>query len=364
MAPAGLRLTAPAIAPRLPGPGPSAPAIGLRDGRAPPTAERIPPMVPNASAGPPRLALLLTLALGGCLPSAKTEVRKGEKDGQVTAASYQVQVAGTGKDRPAQVFAPQRTRFSVAILSRPSKDPAVESAPWSVADEQAVPADVRAALEANGLRVGLIRGSLPVEITKLLDPDPPAKKPEVVEVEQPDGEPYLLDLAASSESATLLVSRDGRASGKDYKDAKGLIRVTAVREGDGGAVRVKLVPEIRHGPMQNGFGPPPGGSQFQPKEFVVNRGQAEETFRDLAATVTLAPGQILVVGGRGDSARGLGGFLFTRPEPNSDRVEQRLVLIWARPGTALARPETAAGGHGFNLFGARDDAPKKADRRP
>ena len=169
------------------------------------------------------LALAPILTLVGCLPQGKSDIRKAEKDGAVTPASYQAPAAG----QPGQVFAPKRTRFSVAILSRPAKDPAVETAPWSVADEMVVPSEARAALEANGLRVGLIRGSLPMEIAKLLDPEPPTKKPEVVEVEQPDGQPYLLDLAAASESVTLLVSRDGRASGKDYKDAKGLIRVTA-----------------------------------------------------------------------------------------------------------------------------------------
>ena len=80
--------------------------------------------------------------------------------------------------------------------------------------------------------------------------------------------------------------------------------------------------------------------------------------------MSLAPGQVLVIGGRGDSARGLGGFLFTRPEPNSDRVEQRLVLIWARPGTALATTATPTGSPGLRIFGARDDASKKAPRRP
>jgi hypothetical protein len=305
------------------------------------------------------LALAPILALAGCLPRGKSDIRQAEKDGAVTPASYQAPAAG----QPAQVFAPKRTRFSVAILSRPAKDPAVESAPWSVADEMVVPAEARAALEANGLRVGLIRGSLPMEIAKLLEPEPPTKKPEVVEVEQPDGQPYLLDLAAASESVTLLVSRDGRASGKDYKDAKGLIRVTASGD-DGGSVRVKLVPEIRHGPVLNGYGAAPGTGPFQPKEFVATRGQAEETFRDLAATVSLAPGQVLVIGGRGDSARGLGGFLFTRPEPNSDRVEQRLVLIWARPGTALATTVKPTGSPGLRVFGARDDGPKKASRRP
>lgn len=305
------------------------------------------------------LALVLSLALAGCLPNGKADVRKPAKDAQVTPASFQapegtIPIAGNDSGK---VLGPRRTRLSLAIVSRPPGDPAVGAAVWGVADEQAVPAEARALLEANGLRVGLLRGSLPVEVSAALNAEPPAKKTDVIQVDQPDGEPTYVDLAAARAKVTMLLVRDGRAIGKDYDDAKGLVRVVADRDDSAGSIRLRLVPEIRFGPVQHGFDAAPTSSQFQPKEFVVRDGQAKEAFLDLATTVAVRPGQTLVVGARGDAPRGLGGFLFHGTEPDSDRPAQRLLLIWAQPGTALARPDASQGGRGFKMFQARDAAP-------
>ena len=316
-------------------------------------------MVPHAPDRPrPALGPVFALVLAGCLPGGKGEVRKAEKDGAVTPASYQAPAADAGK--PGVLLGPRRTRLSIAILSRPAKDPAVDSAVWSVADELVVPADQKAAWEANGLRVGLLRGSLPMEVSAALNPEPPGKRVDVVEVDQPDGEPTTIDLAAARAKVTLLLVRDGRTTGKDYDDAKGLLRLFAARD-DAGAARLRLVPEIQHGPAQGGYAAAPTTGPFQPREFVIRHGQAAETFRDLAATVPVRPGQVLVVGARGDAPRGLGGFLFHGINPDGDRPEQRLLLIWAQPGSALARPEAEQGGRGFRMFRAGGD---RADNPP
>ena len=308
------------------------------------------------------LALLLTLALGGCLPIGKGDVRKAEKDGAVTPASYQAPAPeaspATAPPNAGVLLGPRRTRLTIAILSRPAKDPAVDSAVWSVADETVVPEDQRRAWEANGLRVGLIRGGLPMEVEKAMKPEPPARPVETVEIDQPDGEPTTIDLGVARPRVTLLLDRDGRAVGKDYDDARGLIRLFAARD-DSGAIRLRLVPEIQYGPVQGGYAPAPNTGPFQPQEFIMKRGQAAESFRELAATVAVQPGQILAVGARGDAPRGLGGFLFHGVNPDGDRPEQRLVLIWAQPGSALAHPDATQGGQGFRMFRAGGDRNEK-----
>ena len=64
--------------------------------------------------------------------------------------------------------------LQVAILTRPFRDEAINDAVWSVADEQVVAPEARRALEANGLRVGLITGDLPAEVE--CDPRRPRRR--------------------------------------------------------------------------------------------------------------------------------------------------------------------------------------------
>ena len=72
-----------------------------------------------------------------------------------------------------QVIAPRRCALKVAILARPLHDPALNEAVWGGADEQAVPADVRRALEANGLRAAVATGDLPAAVRAVLDAPAP-----------------------------------------------------------------------------------------------------------------------------------------------------------------------------------------------
>src|SRR4051812_6934640 len=67
-----------------------------------------------------------------------------------------------------QLIEPKRCALQVAILSRPLRNEAIDVAIWNVADEQVVAPEVRRALEANGLRLGLITGGLPAEIEAIL----------------------------------------------------------------------------------------------------------------------------------------------------------------------------------------------------
>ena len=65
------------------------------------------------------------------------------------------------------------------------------------------------------------------------------------------------------------------------------------------------------------------------QQFVYHDGQDEETFRELSWTIALKPDQVAVIGGRAERGRNLGNFLMTEPEPGTDRLTQKVVLIWA-----------------------------------
>jgi hypothetical protein len=226
-----------------------------------------------------------------------------------------------------QVIEPKRCALTLAILTRPMSDEALNSALWRVADEQAISPEARQALEGNGLRVGLISGELPTEVESVLKAPPPHKI-DPMQVVMPSGEHTLVTLSEPTSQISLLLSRDGRAMGKDYKDASGFIRVTASHTGPKG-VNIRLVPEIHHGPIQRNFGAVPTGAGLATHQFIQKDGQQEETLRELAATLVLEPGQVAVVGAQPDRPRSLGAFLFTQAEVNSDRMLQKVLLIWA-----------------------------------
>lgn len=280
-------------------------------------------------AGRPAVALLAgSLALVGCSPT-----RSGLRDD-----SRPVPTIGHG-DR---VIVPKQCAVKTALVARPIDDEALGSVLWAVADAQAVGDETRRAWAANGLRLGVVTGELPPEVRAVLDAPPPHRV-DPATVILPDGDSSLFDLAATGAELTVMLDRGGAVAGKRYRDAKGYLRLTA-RRADDSAVTVQIVPELHHGPVRQGWGVAPGGGSFAPRQFVVHNGQAEETFRDLGAAVELRPGQVAVLGALPGRKGSLGHFLFTAPEPNSDRLMQKVLFVWASPFQAApgSRPEGSA----------------------
>ena len=221
-----------------------------------------------------------------------------------------------------QIIEPKRCKLQVAIVSRPMRDEAINGTVWSVVDEQTIPPETRRMLEANGLRVGLITGDLPAEVEAILKAPPPHKV-EPAQFHLPDGDHTLISLCESTPQASLLLSRQGRAFGKDYSDASGWLRVTASFEG-ATDVKLRLVPEIHHGPVQHVFGAVPNPGTYSPQQFMLKDGQQEETLRELAATLTLQPGQVAVIGCRAEGAQTSGRSCSPTPSPTAIACSRNL----------------------------------------
>lgn len=233
-----------------------------------------------------------------------------------------------------QLIEPKRCLLTVVVLSRPLRDEAINDVLWRRVDQQVVAPEARRALEANGLRVGLLTGGLPAEVDTLVKAPPPHKV-EPVKYILPDGEPALIRPVPAVPQASLFLSRQGQATGKEYQDASGILRATTRYEGTS-SVAVRLVPEIQHGPVQQSIGAITNGGMYAPQQFALKNGQQEETLRELTANLTLEPDQAIVVGFLPDRPRSLGAFLLTEPEPGSDRLLQKVVLMWAMQGKSGA----------------------------
>ena len=262
------------------------------------------------------LALAAT-AVAGC------SLRHSDPSHNGAVSAVLERIGGTG-----QVIEPKRCALKIVILPKPIRDWAVEGGIWSSADGQAVPPDVRRSLEANGLRIGVITGGLPVDVEAALNAPPP-NRIDPAQFNLPEGENTLVSLTDSNPLAAVLMNKGGVVSGKDFKDASGWFRVNASYDGPTG-VALRFVPEIHHGPVQRRFDALPNSvGVMNSMQFAVKDGQQEETVRDLAATLTLQPGQVAVIGCDPERRGSLGSFLFTHAEANSDRTIQKVLLVWA-----------------------------------
>jgi hypothetical protein len=250
-----------------------------------------------------------------------------------------------GESVPAQgqVIVPKRCSIRLVVLSRPINDEAINQKLWSVADEQALAPEVRQRVEANGLRFGLVSGSLPLEVEEIVQAPPPNKvEPTLINIASGDN-PLFSVCPATSKISLILSGRNGSVVGKDFNDARALFRVTATHDGPKG-VALRFVPEVHHGPIQHRYVPDTSTNPFAVPDLLMKDGQQEDSLRDLAATITLQPGQIAVVGCQPDRPRSLGHFMLTEPEANSDRMLQKVLLVWAsqaNDGAAvLTAPDT------------------------
>ena len=216
----------------------------------------------------------------------------------------------------------------MAIISRPFDDALVKQVVWKAADEQIIPPKDRRAWEVNGLRVGRITGELPLELEAIMNDTTSHQKVSPTDIIVESGEPTLIKISDPVEQASLLLNRDNRAFGHDYTDVSGYFRATAQHDGPNN-VALRLVPELHFGPIQRTFQTVPSAAAIGPQEFKINNGQEEDTIRELATSLTLAPGQLAVIGCRPEQKRKLGTFFFTQPVAHSDQRLEKLILIWA-----------------------------------
>jgi len=276
---------------------------------------------------------LILMVMAGC-NLGRSEVKN--KDDQVAQTVF-----NTNSDRPGRVLQPKLCRLDSAIISRPSGDPIVDASPWNVAEEQTIPIEARQALESNGIRVGIITGTLPSDLSEAFKASPPQKETQWVQIVLPEGEHTPIVVGARSESVTLLLNHKGKVDGRDYHDAQGRLIVSPGHSGSK-SVSLRIVPEVHHGETRRTIAPIEGADPFAQREFSIKDGQQEDILRELALNLDLDPGQTLVLGCRPQQTRSLGTFLFTQTEPNDHRTFQSILLIQAnrnRIGEAVPRIE-------------------------
>jgi len=284
------------------------------------------------------LCACLLACAAGCRSLA---LLPGGADGPPDAA------AAGGAARPV----PRTIPVEVVFVRHEEHDPDLGAELWNVIDEQALDDDLRRRLAANGLRAGIVTGGLPPHLAERMLPDhidqaaAADAAADAVATDAPLAKRLLrllpgrrseILVAAGIRELVLLEERAGQVRGGTFHDASGLVELK-VRPAADGRVRVELVPEIRHGPLERSWVGEEG-------MFRMEAGQRRHRRDDLAFGLDLREGDLLVLGCAGEKAATLGDALLR--DQGGDRSTKRLVVI--RPlGRAVdplfaAETETAA----------------------
>ncbi|MFM7245576.1 MAG: hypothetical protein ACKO40_15575 [Planctomycetaceae bacterium] len=244
-----------------------------------------------------------------------------------TAVGERSRVADLPATDAAAVKQPPRTiALEVTFVRCDDDDPALREEIWRHVDEQVLDDPRRRALNANGLRAGVVTGHLPAELAARLAAS--AAEPVDVAGVDPARARRLLNLlpgrggelvtAHRLPSLVLFEQRDGEVRGETFEDATPQFALDASPAADG-RIRLELVPEVRHGPVEKSWAGEDG-------VFRLETGQRRHRMEHLGIDVTVPAGGLLLVGCAGEAATTVGDGLL-RDQGDGDRGPVRLLAI-------------------------------------
>lgn len=225
---------------------------------------------------------------------------------------------------------PKRVAMKIAILQAPLRDSVIDQSIWGTADDQVISSDLQQTLRNNGLKVALLRSSLPMDVEELLKRSGPAgQQVEPLKVNQPINEPTKIAAGEKRAECSILMDTGGKVQGKSYRQVSGFLRIAGQSITESGIV-LKIVPELHHGDISSNFASATSAvSPFEPAQLTIRSGQKEELIRELTTEVPVEPSQYLVIGLDTEREGSLGWFLLTDPPTSDQDTRQRLILIQA-----------------------------------
>lgn len=264
----------------------------------------------------PRLLPIVALLVvtGGCSVLTTAVVERGP-------------AADVPEHDPGVVKPPPRTiALEVTFVRCGDEDADLREEIWRHVDEQVIDDSRRRALNANGLRAGVVTGHLPAEFATLLAAS--AAEPADVAGVDPARARRLLSLlpgrggelvtAHRLPSLVLFEQREGEVRGATFHDATPQFTLDARPAADG-RIRLELVPEVRHGPVEKSWAGEDG-------MFRLETGQRRHRMDHLGIDVTVPAGGLLLVGCAGEASATVGDGLL-RDQAAGDRGPVRLLAI-------------------------------------
>jgi hypothetical protein len=252
--------------------------------------------------------------------------------------SEEAVVQGTSPLRPAR-SSPDSMQMEVIWARCPLNDTEMNDTVWSEIDETQIAPEVHRELARNGFRVGVIAGTPPDAIARVLNmratqaptaqDTPGLQSPNLTQETKIHGSRRNLrrgermEIRASEniESMPLLISRGREMSGRTFQDAQAIYALTIDPQPDQ-RVKVELTPEIHSGPSQMRWS---GGEEGMDVLLRQMPTREREVFESMRFDVCLAPGQMLMLAMLPESGC-RPGYYFHSAESAAGR-EQKIVLI-------------------------------------
>ena len=211
-------------------------------------------------------------------------------------------------------------RLEILLIDRPAGDPLLTEMLWDEVDEiGAVDLDVRHALNANGMRVGVAGSTLPAGLQKIIkenrqgmsfSPQDESRISHKPIVDLLEGTDTLITSAnAHAERVVLNLSKDETQS---FENAQCMFRVTGERMQDGWA-RLIFVPEVHHGQT---------AVRHQANElgWEMKTSQKVEPYYDQKFDVSLNVGEIAVISLSNAPENSLGDHFFASADGRNHRL--------------------------------------------
>jgi len=247
---------------------------------------------------------------------------------------------GGGKSplRPARP-SPDSVTMEIIWARFPAGDPQLNEAAWQNIDETQITPAVRRALANNGFRVGVIGGTLPDAVARVLrhgeqptqDPTSPQRPDEISDLmaepivhgrirQLPRDQRYEIQASDIYPSLPLLVNGGRELGGGIYQQAQAIYALRVDPQSDRTAL-VELTPELHHGAPRIRWTRGDDGSGILRQAPLRDH----EVFHELRMNVKLAPGEMLVLMSLPDAGSRLGQYFHT--VDSTEGLQQKLILI-------------------------------------
>jgi hypothetical protein len=222
--------------------------------------------------------------------------------------------------------------LEVFLVRLPAEEEFDREALWAEIDEMSLPADLRQRLRERGFRAGVTAGRIPVELERLMElaeaPTKTSADTSVLDFQSDSNvSRRILQMRAKGRGEILaskvfdrlsMFEKNGsQIDGRSYREAQCCFAVSGIPSPDG-RVRLQVESEIQHGAPRNQV-------SLDGASFVMQLRRDRVALDSLKIETDLSPGQMLILGGTGETEGALGDYFFT--EETDGGEARRLVLV-------------------------------------